>query len=546
MPSIQFKGKSFVQNHHLAVPFHELIAQPKKGLSKKPSLDDNLLIQGDNLVALKALLPDYAGKVKCIYIDPPYNTGNESWVYNDNVRAPVIQDWIGKVVGGEDEDLTRHDKWLCMMMPRLRLLRELLSDDGAIFASIDDTEVSHLRMLMDEVFGRGAFVGSIIWRKKASPDARSTIGSVHDYILCYVRNASAPKKAVGKMSLSSKRLANFTNPDDDPRGPWASVDMTGMTGRATKDQYFDVTLPSGKVIGPPKGRSWGLAQQTFEDLRNDNRIWFGKSGNNVPRQKLFLSEVEGQTVPTYWDYTDVGSNEDASDEIIECFGGEKVFDTPKPTELIKQIIGIATRPNKGDIILDSFAGAGTTGCATLELNKEDGGDRRFILVEMEDYADRITAERIRRVSRGVSDSKSELLKNGLGGTFSYFEIGRPMEPESMLGGKKLPSFVDLARYVFYTATGEQFDERRIREERKFVGSSKHFDVYMLYEPDLDYLKSTALTLDQATKLRKRAKDRPLLVFAPTKYIDQLQLDHLKITFQQLPFQIYRVTPDGTS
>jgi adenine-specific DNA-methyltransferase len=271
-----------------------------------------------------------------------------------------------------------------MIYPRLRLARSLLASDGAIFVSIDDHERDNLKRLMDEVFGERSFVAAVIWRKKASPDARSTIGAVHDYVLCYVRDPDQPKAAIGKMALSSQRIAAYTNPDDDPRGPWASVDMTGMTGRATKDQYFSVTLPSGRTVEPPAGRSWGLVERTFNELRADNRISFGKDGNNVPRIKRFLAEAEGQTVPTYWDFSEVGSNEEATAEVTKLFGGLRAFDTPKPVRLMRRILEIATRPNSGDIVMDFFAGSSSLAEAVLRANADDGGDRRFVMVQIDE------------------------------------------------------------------------------------------------------------------------------------------------------------------
>jgi adenine-specific DNA-methyltransferase len=351
----------------------------------------NLFIDGDNLDALKLLQESYLGKVKLIYIDPPYNTGND-FVYADDFAESVDEylavsgqaDQGVRLVTNAESNGRFHSDWLSMLYSRLRLARNLLSSDGVIFVSIDDNERDNLKRLMDEVFGERSFIASVVWRKKASPDARSTIGAVHDYLLCYVRDPENPKGAVGKMALSDKRLASFTNPDNDPRGPWASVDMTGMTGRATKDQYFSVTLPSGRSIQPPEGRSWGLVERTFEELRADNRVWFGKGGDNVPRIKRFLSETEGQTVPSYWDFTEVGSNETASDEVLALFDGRKVFDTPKPVGLMRRLLEIATVRDRGHIVLDFFAGSGSMGEAVLRQNAADGGDRKFVMVQLDE------------------------------------------------------------------------------------------------------------------------------------------------------------------
>lgn len=543
MPTLQFKGKTFVQNHHLAVPFHQLVPQPDKSLTDKVSLNDNLLVKGDNLAALKALLPTYSGKVKCIYIDPPYNTGNEGWVYNDNVKSPLIKEWIGKVVGKDLEDLVRHDKWLCMMMPRLKLLRELLSDDGVIYISIDDAEQHRLRLLMDEIFGENNFVTNIIWQKKFSPqnDAKY-FSDNHDFILCYAKTINNSENTNGwkrkLLARNDENNARYSNPDNDPRGVWASSDMTVKS--YTPDYDYPITTPSGKVISPTKGRCWFTSRERMDELISDNRVWFGENGQNVPRVKKFLSEVKDGIVPlTIWLHSEVGHNQQAKQEIKEIFSdGELNFDTPKPVTLIKRILELSCDEN--DIILDSFAGSGTTAQAVLELNKEDGGNRKFVLIECEDYADTITAERVRRVIKGVPTAKNELVKKGLGGSFSYFELGDAIEMESLLAGKTLPSYKELGRYLFYTATGEEFKQDELDESSNYVGKTDQFDAYMFYKPELEYLKTTALTLDTARALREKAGNRPLLVFAPTKYVEQQTLDELNITFCQLPFEIYRL------
>ena len=397
--------------------------RPAREESENFDATQNLFIEGDNLEALKLLQETYLGKVKLIYIDPPYNTGSD-FVYSDDyaentneflIRSNQVDSVGGRLVVNSESNGRFHSDWLSMMYSRLRLARNLLKENGAIFVSIDDHERDNLKRILDEVFGESNFLGSIIWRKKASPDARSTIGSVHDYILAYVRNGDNPKASIGKMSLSEKRRASFTNPDNDPRGPWASVDMTGMIGRATKDQFFKVTLPSGRELGPPEGRSWGLIEKTFDALKADKRIWFGLGGDNVPRVKQFLSESEGQTVPTYWGFDEVGSNEDATNELLELFKKPKLFDTPKPTALIERVIEIATKKDRGDIVLDFFAGSCTTAHATLKSNAKDGGNRKYIMVQIDDSTDEtseafkagyktiaeISKERIRRAGQKV-------------------------------------------------------------------------------------------------------------------------------------------------
>ncbi|WP_225434280.1 site-specific DNA-methyltransferase [Peribacillus tepidiphilus] len=475
MPTIQFKGKSFVQNHHFGVKYHELIPHHDKSHTERVSLYDNLIIHGDNLKALKAILPTYSGKVKCIVIDPPYNTGNEKWMYNDNVNSPMMKDWIGKIV--DKEDLTRHDKWLSMMMPRLKLLKDLRAEDGVIFVCIDDDEQHHLRILLDDVFGPENFISNIVWQKKYSPQNDAKFFSdMHDHILCYVKNTD---ETLGwKRNLlprTKEQNSRYKNRDNDPRGPWKSSDLLVKT--YSKEYDYPIETPSGRVVYPPAGRCWRTSKERLQEMIAENRIWFGENGENVPSIKRFLSEVQGGMVPSsWWSREDAGDNQMARNELKEIFDSPP-FETPKPVSLIKRILKIATNP--GDIVLDSFAGSGTTGQAVLELNKEEPEKepRRFILVELEHYANEVTAERIRRVIRGIPNSKKDYLKNGLGGTFSFFSLGEPIEMEAILHGKSLPTYEDLARYIFFTATGEEFDPSSVDQKRNFIGESNDYEVF---------------------------------------------------------------------
>ena len=532
MTSLHFKGRVFVENLHLGVPYHELTPMRGKGLSKPVSLHDNLIVHGDNLAGLKALLPTYHGKVKCIYIDPPYNTGNEGWAYNDRVNSPMMKDWFGKVV--DRDDLTRHDKWCCMMLPRLKLLRELLRDDGAIFVSIDDNEVHRLRSLMDEVFGEENFVSTIIWEKVYSPKSSAKYFSEsHDFILVYARVKDQFSR--GLLPRTAEADARYANPDNDRRGVWKSSDLSARNPYS--QGTYAIECPGGRVInGPPPGRFWVVSEANFRRLDGDNRIWWGSDKNQVPSIKRFLADVKPGLVPeTIWTYKEVGHTQRAKKTLLEIFPTDfPGFTTLKPVELVTRIVRLCT--DEDSIVLDSFAGSGTTAHAVLALNKEDGGNRRFILVECEEYADAITAERVRRVIKGVPSAKDEALREGLGGTFSYFKLGKPMRKESMLERGKLPSYERLAAYIFFTATGEEFDAAKMRPERHFIGRSRNYDVFLIYTDDFEQLKDMALTMDVARKL-SRSK-RPKLVFAPTKYLDREFLHQYGITFQQLPFEIY--------
>lgn len=540
MPTLQFKGKTFVQNHHLAAPYHQLVARPDLSITDRHSLHDNLVVRGDNLLALKALLPTYAGRVKCIYIDPPYNTGNEAWAYNDNVNAPMLQQWLGKIV--DKEDLTRHDKWLCMMMPRLKLLWELLSEDGAIFISIDDHEQHHLRMLLDEVFDEENFVSNIIWHKVDSPkNTAAYFSEDHEFILVYAKKREEWK--INSLPRTSTMIERYKNPDNDPRGPWLLSDLAARNFYA--HGRYSITTPTGRVIeGPPPGSYWRVSKEKFSELEKDGRIWWGPLGNNRPGMKRFLSEVKEGVVPqTLWSWRDVGSTRNSKQELSRIMATSEdegeLFITPKPTTLIKRILQISS--DKNSIVLDSFAGSATTAQAVLELNQEDGGDRKFILVETEDYADKLTAERVRRVIRGVPGAKSEALQQGLGGTFSYFELGEKIEYELIMdSAHRMPDFTELARYLFFHATGEQLDANGVRPDDFFVGESRQRVVYLKYRPDVDWLRKNGLTVSDLSDLPAPPEGKRRLVFAPLKYVDDETLREHRVDFHQLPYQIYRM------
>ena len=531
MTTLAFKGRTFVENHHLAVPYHELTPVRGKGLADRASLHDNLIVHGDNLAALKALMPAYHGKVKCVFIDPPYNTGNEGWAYNDKVNSPMMRDWLGRVV--DRDDLTRHDKWCCMMLPRLKLLRELMTEDGAIFVTIDDNEVHRLRSLMDEVFGEENFVATVIWEKVYAPkNSAKYYSESHDFLVVYAKTKESHHRNL--LPRTEDADARYSNPDNDERGAWKPSDLSARNPYS-KGRYR-IKCPSGREIsGPPGGRFWVVDEEKFWELDADDRIWWGHDGDQTPAIKRFLSEVQEGLVPrTIWPYNEVGHTQDARKAVLQIFPEDPPTFTTKPVQLIKRVAHLAT--DKDSIVLDSFAGSGTTAHAVLALNHEDGGSRRFVLIEGEDYADTITAERVRRVMRGVPGAKDTALRDGYGGTFSYFELGEPMRRESMLDGSNLPAYDKLAAYVFFTATGEEFDPDAIDRETGFIGASGLHDVYLVYADDVEQLKDLALTLPMARRLPDRG--RPRLVFAPTKYVDTDHLQQYRIAFQQLPFEIY--------
>ncbi|WP_337219660.1 site-specific DNA-methyltransferase [Vibrio parahaemolyticus] len=604
MPTLDFKGKQFVYSHHLSVPFRELKVVADKSLpqqGKAASLDDNLIIHGDNLEALKALLPTHAGKVDCIFIDPPYNTGNEGWCYNDNVRSPLMQEWLKKSANPVDkEDLERHDKWLCMMWPRLILLRELLNENGSIFITIGDDEQHALRLLLDEIFGRENFITSICWKRKVSPSNDAEyFSSDHDWLLVYAKNQE--EWSINRLPMNEGQLKNYTCSDDDERGAWSSGTYTCNKSKSERPNlYYGITNPNtGEVVYPSETAVWKFSQEKTIALQNDDMLYWGKDGKSTkPRLKKFLSDAKGVVPRSVWDYSDSGSTQSASIELSKIFNGVSPFPTPKPSVLISKILKIATDENS--IILDSFAGSGTTAHAVLEANKSDEGNRKFILIECEDYADKVTAERVRRVISGYpfkGNQKQELLSEkitwsvfekkhaellekiakveakhskdfdkikkelkdgvltvtgerkvdefapGIGGSFTYCTLGEPIQIESLLSGDAMPSFDALARYVFYTATGQSLETVAKASADGFIGETDLFRIHLFYRPDSEWLRSNeaALNADKVEVIAKNnATKKRTIVFAVAKFMSQKDLTEKRIEFCQLPYAIHRI------
>ena len=493
MPTLNWIGKEAVVNHHQQVPFHLLKDVPELACGEPG--DGNLIVQGDNLVALKALLPYYAGQVKCIYIDPPYNTGDEGWVYNDNVSSPLIREWLGKAVGKEAEDLSRHDKWLCMMYPRLALLRLFLRRDGVIFVSMDETEAGYLRLLMDEIFGRENALGSLVWKRRSSSAMRGTPLSVdHEYVFCYACD-------VGQTRLYGLEKGPESYPNEDGRGRYASTDLTvGMGRDARPNQFYPITNPrTGRVYQPNPERVWRFYPETMQEvIANGLIIWpddFPDRRMERPRYKTYFDPntekpkpvsswietptavVNAASEAVEWDVTVLssGMNQEGGKLLQQIFG-TKSFAYPKPVSLVSSLVQAATRD--GDLILDSFAGSGTTAHAVLGLNKGDGGNRRFILVEMEpNIARDITSERVHRVAQGYTNAKGERVE-GIGGGFRFCELGEPLFDE---GGKirETVRFADLARHVYFTETGEPLPRERVTKS-PFIGACRGVGIYLLY------------------------------------------------------------------
>ncbi len=548
MPTLEFNGKHHIYTHHLTVPYRPL--ETDKNRSCNPTgEDDNLIIHGDNLHALKALLPRYTNRIKCIYIDPPYNTGNEGWVYNDNVNSPLIKQWFTENAPVDNEDLERHDKWLCMMWPRLHFLKELLADDGVIFISIDDNEVHHLRMLMDEILGAENFLADIIWQHRYGRSNNAKLFSnQREHIIAYRKSDTVSHIRVKR---DKKLNETYSNPDDDPRGSWVS---SSYVNPAVKEQrpnlvYSVVNPHTGESVNHPT-HAWKYSQSTHEEHVRENRLWWGIDGKlRYPRLKNFLSESEKKgIVPIDLMLADIaGTTDEGTKQLQSVFQSTALeFNNPKPTRLIANLIEIAEGAStKNDtIILDSFAGSGTTAHAVLALNKEDGGNRKFILIECEDYADTTTAERVRRVINGVPEASDEALREGLGGSFTYCTLGEPIEIETMLTGKKLPTYTALATNLLFTSAGVSVEEDTLDQKNDdglFYTDDKN-DYYLIYKPDLAFLRSNKaiLNLEHAKRIRDSSQNngKKAIVYAAGNYIGQRELTKMGIAFCQLPYSIH--------
>lgn len=653
MPSLEFKGKQFVYSHHLSVPFRELIVDAKKSLpekGKKPSLDDNLIIHGDNLEALKALLPTHAGKVDCIFIDPPYNTGNEGWCYNDNVRSPLMKEWLKDSANPVDkDDLERHDKWLCMMWPRLHLLKELLSEEGAIFVCINDIEQHRLRLLLDDILGEDNFLATLVWEKGKKGDSKF-FSNTHEYILVYSKNkewlvsngvkwrvdkdgaddvlshyqklrkklkngheaireamlkwyselpADAPQRAHKHYSWSDDRGLyfpdNFHGPDD---------------GRKNRPRY-DIIHPVTKkpCAKPSTGWRWDEEKTKRALAANPPLIHFGPDHTTIPNRKTYLKNVTGEPINTVF-YKDGRSATLQVEQIM----GEGVFPYPKDVQIVSRLIAACC--DESALILDSFAGSATTAHAVLALNDADGGNRRFLTIQLPEPVDpeskagklgysevmEITRDRVSKVISGykatanVSDEllsvnlnwtqfknagklleKIESIESlegaaydrtkkevkggvlrlygvrskeedvpGLGGSFAFASLGDPINVESLLTGEQMPSYEALARYVFYTATGQSLESLSKTNDTGFIGETEMFRVHLIYQPDKAWLRSNeaALNAERVEGIVKgNTKGKRAVVFAVAKFMSQKELAKKRIEFCQLPYAVHRILGD---
>jgi len=473
--------------------YDEKVVEPRilvedKSKSYGDPSSENMLIHGDNLIALQALQQDFAGKVKCIYIDPPYNTGYAFTQYDDSVE---------------------HSIWLSLMRSRLLLLKNLLIEDGSIWISIDDDEQAYLKVLCDEVFGRVNYVATMVWQKRTSPDMRAVISDGHEYILVYAKDKEAFKKTRNKLPLSEEQAASYSNPDNDPRGPWTSADYTAQGFRP--NQMYTITTPGGATYTPPEGKCWKNIESVFLEQVEDNRIWFGADGCGMPRRKTFLSEHEGVIPWTWWSNKEVGHNQEAKKESIKLFGAANVFDTPKPERLLERIIHISSNPN--EYVLDSFLGSGTSIAVAHKMK------RKWIGIELGNHVYTHCKVRMDKVVDGDDGGISESVDWHGGGGYHFYELA----PSLLIKNDKLPVYQVNPEYTFEMMCEAicKLEGFRYKPDGNFHGysSEKRFIHITTEFVNAEYIMSVATTLGE---------DQSLLIYG-TKIQSDLRLpDNIEV------------------
>jgi adenine-specific DNA-methyltransferase len=550
MPTLNWIGKDKVVSHHQDVPYrvleHKYGFTADKGDQNEPTNSENKIIHGDNLEALKSLLPEYEGKVKCIYIDPPYNTGNEGWVYNDNVNHPKIKKWLGEIVGKEYEDLSRHDKWLCMMYPRIRLLHKLLSENGAIFISIDENEINNLRFLCSEIFGESNYVATITVIVKPEGRRYGFFAKTHEYLLVFA-------KKISSLELNEVTVKGTSYSFNDLKG---GFNLKGLRNRNVKS-FNSTNRPNLRYpfyININEKDKNGLFEVSVEQIKGWKEIFastvdglesvwrWGKEKSTKQREDLVAKEGKDnefrifqkerkltQMAKTTWD-NKIFHSITGTREVTELLG-KSVFDFPKPEMLLRKIVEIGV--NDDEIILDSFAGSGTTAHAVLNLNKQDGGNRKFILIEMEDYANDITAERVKRVTKGYGSGTKKV--EGTGGEFDFYELGLPLFDENQNLNEKV-GLEKIREYIWFseTRTSATLSNRVPSKEEKYLLGKKDESVYyFIYEKD----HLTTLDFD-ALELIK-TKGEQYVIYADNCLLPSAFMAKKNIIFKKIPRDITR-------
>ena len=497
MPILEWLNKNEAINAASKVPYRILKANKELSYGEK---NENMIIKGDNLEALKALLPYYKGQIKCIYIDPPYNTGNAFEHYDDNLE---------------------HSMWLSLMYPRLELLRNLLSEDGSIWISIDDDECHYLKVICDEVFGRKNFINNVIWEKKFSPqnDAK-WLSDNHDHILCYAKNKELWRPNL--LPRTEEMNSRYKNPDNDPRGDWTSGDLSAKTYSVNTD--YPITTPSGRIVNPPESRSWICSQNKYLELVKDNRIWFGQNGNNTPRLKKFLSEVkQGSVALTIWTHQEVGHNQDAKKE-VKVFNNNDVFGTPKPEKLIERILTLAT--NKGDLVLDSFLGSGTT-CAVAQKM-----GRKYIGIEMGKHAITHCVPRMKAVIDGEQGGISKAVNWQGGGGYTFYDLGETVFDENGNINKDV-DFKTLASHIWFSETKIPLLDF---EKSPLLGIYNNTAYYLLYNGILgDKKPDGGNVLTQKIFDTLPEFDGKKVIYGESSRMNEYKRNLNKITFKQTQY-----------
>lgn len=606
MPTLDWIGKSRVVNHHLDVPYHVLERRYSFDAAGRHDEDNgsgNLIIHGDNLLALKSLLSQYEGRVKCIYIDPPYNTGKENWVYNDNVNDPRIKKWLGEVVGKEEKDLSRHDKWLCMMYPRLQLLHRLLAENGAIFVSINDVEIDSLKNILNEIFGRTNFIAIIPKKGSGGRQDSKHFAVIHEYVVCFAKNIEqyVSGRIVNKkisvsypfLEESGKRYKTQllrkwgdSSLREDRPNLYYPIYYNENSKEITVKRNHPEDIEIYPMIDAQTHGRWRWKRELMEaELLAGHVVVINKNGEYIAYEKIYEPEEDVETKPYDTWIDDIGTGKKTLKNIFH----EDLFEYPKAVELIKRIINMST-PYDDDIILDSFAGSGTTAQAVLEMNKEDGGKRKFICIEMMDYADKLTAERVKRVIKGykfeedkeiiiynkelsvsnlseapqmleeakeaqreaqqnklydnvgklkvvdnclrvVAKIKAEKEIIGTGGDFSFYELGEPLFHGEMLNEEVGEE--EIRRYVYFMETREAPVSQEA-DDRAYLGTFLDVAYYFHYRRDA----VTTLNRDFLRSVRHRAER--YVVYADVCAISREELSRRHIVFKKIPRDIGRL------
>ena len=501
MPTLNWLTREADLQKSRRAPYRLL--EPVTGMGYGDPAAGNLLIQGDNLDTLKALLPYYAGRVKCIYIDPPYNTKSAFEHYDDNLE---------------------HSQWLSMIYPRLELLRDLLSEDGSIWVSIDDNEGHYLKVIMDEIFGRKNFIATNVWQKRYSRENREAIGDVHEYVVVYARDPEKFKQVRNRVSLDEKSLKVYKNANNDPQGPWRPIPMTAQGWRP--NQMYPITTPTGAVHYPPEGRCWSTIEPEYKKLLEQGRIYFGKDNSSQPNIIRYLSEVEGHVPWTWWPHDEVGHTDESKKESQILFGKDVTFGTPKPERLLYRIIEIAS--NVGDLVLDSFLGSGTTCAVAHKMG------RRYIGIEMGEHAVTHCVPRLKKVVDGEQGGISEAMKWQGGGGFRFYQLGEPVFDEEGKINRAI-SFSTLAAHVWFSGTGTPLSRT---PDSPWLGAHDETGYYLLYNGILgDKRPGGGNVLTRQILAALHPFDGPKIIYGEMSRLPAERLRAERITFKQIPYDV---------